>query len=62
MSLKITKVLINIPIPIEKPINPSLYSFFQGLKKVFIKSERENNFKKALLSDPKKAIISFGAS
>lgn len=31
-SASITKVFIKIPIPMEKPTNPSLYSFFQGLK------------------------------
>jgi hypothetical protein len=31
-STIITNVFINIPMPIEKPTNPSRYSFFQGLK------------------------------
>jgi hypothetical protein len=40
--------LKTIPIKIEKPISPFLYSFFQGLKKVLIIREREKRLKKAL--------------
>ena len=54
MSTIITNVFTNIPIAIEKPINPFLYSFFQGLKYVFSKRGRENNCKKALFKEAKK--------
>ncbi len=30
VSTAMKNVLINIPIPIENPTNPFLYSFFQG--------------------------------
>ena len=40
---KITHALINIPMPIENPINPSLYSFFQGLKNVLRRSGIEKS-------------------
>lgn len=42
-STIIRTVLTAIPIPIEKPTNPSRYSFFKGLKNVLRKSGRENN-------------------
>jgi len=32
-----------IPMTIENPTKPSLYSFFMGLKNVLTKSGRENN-------------------
>jgi len=37
----------------EKPTNPCLYSFFQGLKNVNRKMRKEKSFKKALLKDVK---------
>ena len=43
VSTKINRVLIKIPIPIENPTKPSLYSFFQGLKYVFTKIGREES-------------------
>jgi hypothetical protein len=62
ISVIITIDFTNIPIPIENPTNPFLYSLFHGLKKVLIKSGRENNCKKALFSDPKKPKMPMGAS
>ncbi|MCL4418902.1 hypothetical protein M1146_02235 [Patescibacteria group bacterium] len=61
-SAKITKVLINIPMPIENPTKPFLYSFFQGLKYVFIKRDRETSLRNDLFKDPKKTINPLGAS
>lgn len=61
-STIITNVFTNIPIPIEKPIKPFLYSFFQGKKNVFIRSGRENNCKKALFREAKNAIKFLGDS
>jgi hypothetical protein len=61
-SAKIRKVLINIPIPREKPTNPCLYSFLSGLKKVLIKVGSENNTKNASLRDKKNLSIPTGAS
>lgn len=43
MSAPIVNVLINIPIAMEKTTKPFLYSFFQGLKKVFIRSGRDKS-------------------
>ena len=43
ISAIIANVLINIPIIIEKSTRPFLYSFFQGLKKVFIRSGRDKS-------------------
>lgn len=51
-----------MPIPIEKPTSPSLYSFFRGLKKVRISSGRENSSKNALLICPKYLISRTGDS
>lgn len=61
-STKITQLLISIPIPIENPTKPCLYSFFQGLKKVLNKSVKENNRSNAELTEPKKPIRETGAS
>jgi len=52
-SAAITKIFINIPIAIEKPTKPFLYSFFQGLKYVLIRIGRETNFRKELFSEAK---------
>lgn len=62
ISVIITIDFINIPMPMENPTSPCRYSFFHGRKYVLIKSGRENNSKKALLSEPKKAKRSAGAS
>lgn len=62
VSTIITNAFINIPIAIEKPIKPFLYSFFQGKKKVFIKRGREKIPKKAELKETKKEIKPRGAS
>lgn len=62
ISTIITNVFINIPIAIEKPIRPFLYSFFQGKKNVFIKRGREKIPKKAELKEAKKEIKPRGAS
>lgn len=62
ISARITKVLMNIPIKIENPTNPSLYSFFQGLKYVFTKRVKENKLRNALLREPKNLKIPKGAS
>ncbi|MCL5438553.1 MAG: hypothetical protein M1268_01015 [Patescibacteria group bacterium] len=61
-STRITHVLISIPIPIENPTNPCLYSFFHGLKKVLTKSVRENNLSNAELTEAKNEKSDFGAS
>ena len=61
-SAIITNVFTNIPIAIEKPTKPFLYSFFQGLKKVFTRRGKENNCIKALLREAKKEIKPSGAS
>lgn len=61
-SKRIKKVLINIPIPIEKTTSPSLYSFFKGLKKVFKNKGREKRFKNALFKELKNNKIPIGAS
>jgi hypothetical protein len=58
----ISKLLTIIPIALEKPTNPSLYSFFSGLKNVFKSSGSEKSWKNALLSDWKKPSIEAGAS
>lgn len=58
---RITHVFTNIPIPIEKPTNPSRYSFFHGRKNVLRSSVVENNWKKDLLSDAKNASMPTGA-
>ena len=44
---------IAIPINIENLIRPSRYSFFQGLKKVFIIKDKEKRLRKAIFSDEK---------
>lgn len=62
MSASITQNFINIPIPIEKPTKPSLYSFFHGLKKVFIKSDKDTNCKKYLFKERKNFITEIGTS
>lgn len=62
MSTIIINVFTNIPIAIEKPTKPFLYSFFQGLKKVFTRRGKENNCKKALFKEAKKEIKARGAS
>lgn len=54
--------LITIPIAIENQINPSRYSFFIGLKKVFIKSGVDSCSKKALFKEKKYRRISLGDS
>jgi len=61
-SATITHVFINIPIPIENPTNPCRYSFFQGLKYVFMRRGRENSCKKALFKETKKIINLLGKS
>jgi len=61
-SAKINKLFIIIPIIIEKPTNPSRYSFFQGLKKVFSIKGSEKTPKKALFKEAKKRRILLGAS
>jgi len=62
ISAKMTSVLINMPIPIEKPTSPSLYSFFHGRKYVFSKSGREKSRRNALLREVKKVKRATGAS
>ncbi|MCL4354934.1 hypothetical protein M1349_05765 [Patescibacteria group bacterium] len=52
-SASITNVFINIPIPMEKPTNPSLYSFFQGLKYVLTRRGNDRTFKILLFNDEK---------
>lgn len=44
--------LTAIPMPIENPTKPSRYSFFSGLKKVWIRIGREKSWKKALFNEP----------
>lgn len=61
-SAMIKNDLTTIPIARENPTNPCLYSFFKGLKKVFIKSVRAKASRKALFSDAKNPKISVGAS
>lgn len=61
-SAKIMKLLINIPIAMENPTNPSLYSFFNGLKYVLTKRGSEKRWMEALLSDAKKLTSTTGAS
>lgn len=46
----------------EKATSPFLYSFFQGLKYVFIKRGRENNCRSALFKEEKKEIRERGVS
>jgi hypothetical protein len=62
MSTIIKADLMIIPTALEKPMSPSLYSFFNGLKNVLRKSVNENASLKAPLSERKKPIISAGAS
>jgi len=52
-SAKMNKLLIITPIKIENPIKPSLYSFFQGRKKVFNIKESEKTLRNALFKDTK---------
>ena len=61
-SANIKRLLIVIPIKIENPTNPSRYSFFQGLKKVFSIRGKEKTPIKALFKDIKKLRIFLGAS
>lgn len=62
ISAKITNVFIEIPINIENPTSPFLYSFFHGLKYVFTKIGREKRLRNALFKEAKKPISPFGAS
>lgn len=41
--IRINTDLIAIPIPLENPTKPFLYSFFKGLKNVFKKSGSEDS-------------------
>jgi hypothetical protein len=61
-SAKINRLLIAIPIKIENLTKPSLYSFFQGLKKVFSIKGREKTPKNVLSKDMKKEKSNLGAS
>jgi hypothetical protein len=61
-SAMIKRLFIIIPIKIEKPTNPSLYSFFQGRKNVLIIKGSEKTPKKFLFKDRKNLKIFFGAS
>jgi len=61
-SASIKRLLITIPITIEKPTNPSRYSFFQGLKKVFIIKGSEKTPKNVLFKEMKKEKSCLGAS
>jgi len=61
-SAKMNKLLIAIPIKMENPTKPCLYSFFQGLKKVLIIKVSEKTSKNALFKDAKKRRIFKGAS
>ncbi len=61
-SATMTKLFIKIPIPMEKPTNPSLYSFFQGLKYVFISRGIESSLRKLRFKDLKKESKDNGAS
>ncbi len=58
----IKRLLITIPMKMENPIKPCLYSFFQGLKKVFNIRGKEKALKKALSKEIKNLTIFFGAS
>lgn len=62
ISAAITNVFMNIPIAIEKSTNPFLYSFFQGLKKVFIRRGRDKSESRDALRVEKNIIILNGAS
>lgn len=62
ISATITKVFKNIPIAIEKSTSPFLYSFFQGLKKVFISKGSDRSESKDEFRDVKNLIILNGAS
>jgi len=62
ISARITKVFINIPIAIEKTTRPFLYSFFQGLKKVFIRRGRDKSESRDEFRDEKNLRIFIGAS
>lgn len=53
---------IKIPMTIENPISPSLYSFLMGLKNVCASCEREKKLKNALFTDEKYEIRKMGAS
>jgi len=61
-SAKINRLLITMPIKIEKPTRPWRYSFFQGRKKVFSIKGSEKTPKKALFKEAKKRRIFEGAS
>lgn len=50
-----------MPIKIEKPTNPSLYSFFQGLKNVFSIRVREKSVRNCLFTLAKKYRREIGA-
>lgn len=60
-SKNIKKVFTKIPIPIEKTTKPFLYSFFNGLKKVLIKIDKESISRHARLTEEKKRIKLSGA-
>lgn len=53
LSTIIKTSFITIPIPIENPTKPFLYSFFIGQKNVRIKSGKENSCKNAIFSEAK---------
>lgn len=61
-SAKITKLFIKIPIALEKPTSPCLYSFFHGLKYVFTRRGTEKSSKNALFNEAKKLKSEMGAS
>jgi hypothetical protein len=61
-SAKINRLFITIPIMMEKPTNPSRYSFFQGRKKVLSISGSEKTPKKAEFREAKNRRIFLGAS
>lgn len=62
ISANITNSLIKIPMTIENPTKPSLYSFFQGLKKVFIKRGNDTSWIKNLFKEIKNLKTEIGTS
>lgn len=63
IRLTIIKILlIAIPMPIENPTKPRLYSFLMGIKNVLRSNGSERSCRNERLKEEKKAIISRGAS
>lgn len=62
ISKRITKLFMKTPIAIEKPTNPSRYSFFHGFQNVRDNTPSERSFERAPFNELKYLIRFVGAS